>query len=238
MVFSAQTGCNQTQDTIDAKLDKLRKGVYGPPIGKKCIIFVDDLNMPKKEEYGAQPPIELIRQYLDHKGWYNRKDLQWIKLERLIVLAAMGPPGGGRTFITGRLVRHFNVIAYTDLDQETISLIFTQLMGNFYRRFTEPVRNAEPQIIQSVLRVYDKVREELLPTPSKSHYTFNLRDIWRVFQGMCSASAKQVLEVKDLLRLWYHENMRVFHDRLTTDEDRSYLVTMLISFFKDFGYEK
>jgi hypothetical protein len=39
--------------------------------------------------------------------------LQFMKLERLICLSAMGPPGGGRTFITGRLVRHFNVIAYT-----------------------------------------------------------------------------------------------------------------------------
>jgi dynein heavy chain, axonemal len=66
-------------------------------------------------------------------------------------------------------------------------------MGNFYRKFSEPVRNAEQQIIETVIKVYDKVRVELLPTPSKSHYTFNLRDIWRVFQGLCSASPKQVV---------------------------------------------
>jgi dynein heavy chain, axonemal len=237
MVFSAQSGCNQTQDTIDGKLDKLRKGVYGPPIGKKCIIFVDDMNMPKKEEFGAQPPIELIRQYLDHKGWYNRKDLLWMKIERLVMLAAMGPPGGGRTFITNRVIRHFNVIAYTDLDKDTINTIFTQLMGNFYRKFSESVRSVQPQLIETVIKVYDKVREELLPTPSKSHYTFNLRDIWRVFQGLCSGSPKYITEVKDLLRLWYHENMRVFHDRLTTVEDRSYLKNMLVGFFTEFGYE-
>lgn len=238
MVFSAQTGCNQTQDTIDSRLDKRRKGVYGPPIGTKFVIFVDDLNMPKKEEYGAQPPIELLRQYLDHKGWYNRKDLAFMKLEQLIVLTAMGPPGGGRTFITPRLIRHFNVIAYTELNDSVVKTIFSNLVSHFYKKFSESVRNALPKVIEDVLSVYDRVKKELLPTPSKSHYTFNLRDIWRVFQGMCSASPKQTPEVIDLVRLWYYENMRVYHDRLTTEEDRNYMIDLLVSFFEGHHVEK
>jgi dynein heavy chain, axonemal len=67
-----------------------------------------------------------------------------------------------------------------------------------------------------------------LPTPSKSHYTFNLRDIWKVVQGICSANPKGISSTKSLIHLWYHENMRVYHDRLVSKEDKDMFIAKSI----------
>lgn len=92
----------------------------------------------------------------------------------------MGPPGGGRSAITNRATRHFNVICYPELDREIIKQIFNQMVGFFYRRTNDEVKDLVPQLVSNCLDVYYKVKQELLPTPSKSHYTFNMRDVYRV----------------------------------------------------------
>ena len=55
--------------------------VAGAPTGKKVVIFVDDLNMPKLDTYGSQPPIELLRQYQDFRGFYDREKLFWKQIQ-------------------------------------------------------------------------------------------------------------------------------------------------------------
>lgn len=64
-----------------------------------------------------------------------------MKLEDVIILAAMGPPGGGRTFITNRIIRHFNIISYTELSDSTIEHIFITLVDNFFKRYNDPVKD-------------------------------------------------------------------------------------------------
>ena len=65
------------------------------------LIYIDDLNMPAKEIYGAQPPIELLRQWIDHHHWYDKKDTSRLNIVDVLFLSAMGPPGGGKNDITG-----------------------------------------------------------------------------------------------------------------------------------------
>ena len=54
MFFTRITKPVTTQDVIMSKLDKRRKGVFGPPLGKKFVIFVDDINLPVKDEVNSQ----------------------------------------------------------------------------------------------------------------------------------------------------------------------------------------
>ena len=158
----------------------------GPPLGKKCVIFIDDLNMPQLEKYGAQPPIELLRQWMDHKGWFDNKEKEktFKELIDLIFVTAMGPPGGGKNPISPRYLRHFNFIAINNFEEHVLQRIFSKLMDWHLRRCnfspTSDVFRTLQAVVSGTVDVFLYVCQELRPTPAKSHYLFNLRDLSRI----------------------------------------------------------
>lgn len=83
------------------------------------------------------------------------------------------------------------------------------------------------------MQVYKRSMENLLPTPTKSHYTFNLRDFSRVIRG-CLLIEKDAVESKHTMtRLFVHEVLRVFYDRLVNNEDRYWLFNLIKAVIKD-----
>jgi P-loop containing dynein motor region/AAA+ lid domain len=99
------------------------------------------------------------------------------------MIASMGPPGGGRNPVTPRLLRHFSTISFAELTDRSISRIFETIIGAHAAKYlAPPAAAAATAIVAATTSLYNSIRTTLLPTPSKSHYTFNLRDIAKVIQ--------------------------------------------------------
>ena len=60
------------QRTLEANVEKRTKDTFGPPPGKRLVVFMDDMNMPQVDTYGTQQPIALMKLLLERGGIYDR----------------------------------------------------------------------------------------------------------------------------------------------------------------------
>ncbi|XP_044001725.1 dynein axonemal heavy chain 12 [Aphidius gifuensis] len=225
ITFTANTTAAQAQELVISKLYKRKKGHYGPMGNSHCIVFIDDVNMPSKEIYGAQPAIELLRQIFDHGYWYDLNEPIKIKIFQTMFLCSMGPPGGSRQDIYHRFLRHFNLFTINQFSNDSIIRIFTNIATVGLKRngFPVSINLIVNNLVNATLDIFKTSIDYLRPTPAKSHYLFNLRDFSRVITG-CAMIKKDSVETNTTFtKLWVHEILRVFGDRLVDETDRDWL---------------
>jgi dynein heavy chain len=113
------------------------------------------------------------------------------------------------------------------MDDSSKAQIFSTIVNGFFADFSDEYSKMTSSVVDASLNVYNRIAAELLPTPARSHYTFNLRDLAKVFQGLLMITPKKLESKEQLVRLWIHECRRVYEDRLINYDDQDWFEQLL-----------
>jgi dynein heavy chain, axonemal len=238
--FSSATTPRMFQEAIDGEIEKKQGKIFCPPGGRRMTVFIDDMSMPFVNEWNDQITLEIMRQLIELEGYYflnkeNRGDFKTVN--SLQYLGAMNHPGGGRNDVPNRIKRHFFIFNMTSPSVRAIGDIYGKILGLLFnpKKYGQEVLNVKDSLTDATITLWELVRKKLLPTPTKFHYVFNIRELSRVFQGI-SVVAEQSLQYKViqnsigaptkmksdhyLVGLWRHECERVFEDKLLNTDDK------------------
>lgn len=203
------------QQVAESLMHRRRAKGIGAAVDGKLVMFLDDMGMPQREVYGAQPPLELLRQVMDKSGWYDLKTGAWTHIFDTSFIAAMTPSISGGTPVSQRVLRHMHVISVPTPDDAAMRRILSvKLAWHFGRtdvrtsivRMPSPASAHEPSVFQflaalgqhskllvtATLRLFSGVRSKLLATPAKCQYQFTLSDLDRLLRGIMVVQPAQV----------------------------------------------
>lgn len=203
---------------------KTPNGVLLSPVllGRWLVVFCDEINLPSIDKYGTQRVISFMRQLVECGGFWRTTDKSWVKLERIQFVGACNPPTDpGRIPLTHRFLRHVPLVM-VDYPGE-ISL--KQIYSTFCRAMLKVVPSlraySEP-LTAAMVELYLSSQAHFVPE-MQAHYIYSPRELTRWMRGIFEAiKPMETLSVEGLVRIWAHEALRLFQDRLVAEDERKW----------------
>lgn len=107
--------------------------------GKTMVVFLDDIHMPIKETCGAQPPLELMRQWVDYGFWYDRKKQCQKNVKNMLLVCSMAVFDRVKRSISDRVMSCFSVVNMTTPRDNDIYKIYETILSRHLTNFDETV---------------------------------------------------------------------------------------------------
>ena len=206
--------------SLEVPLQKRTGSTFGPPGSAKLVYFVDDLNLPELDNYGTQSAIGLLRQHIDYGHWYDIGKLTLKTVDDCQYVSALNPTAGS-FHVDPRLQRHFSTFAVGMPSATSLLTIYqTFLDGHLTcNGFPRAVCDISSGLIKGALAVHKEVSDTFRKTAANFHYSFNIRHLANVFQGLLIATPGIFYDPEKFVYLWLHESERTYGDRLVDYDD-------------------
>lgn len=210
---------------------KTPNGVILSPtmIGRWLVVFCDEINLPATDKYNTQRVISFLRQLVEYNGFWRTSDKAWVTLERIQFVGACNPPTDpGRVPLSHRFLRHAPLVMVDYAGQTSL----IQIYGTFTRAMLKVVPNlrgySEP-LTAAMVELYLASQRRFTPD-IQAHYIYSPRELTRWIRGIFEAiKPLETLTVEGLVRIWAHEALRLFQDRLVDEEERRWTDEMIDS---------
>lgn len=187
--------------------------------GKWTVVFCDEINLPTKDKYGTQLVVSLIRQMVEQNGFWHPEHLEWVHLERIQFVGACNDPNDpGRSAMSPRFVRHCMVLMMDYPSEVSLKTIY-HAFNNASLKFAPTLRKYSNSLTSAMLQVYYAARASFT---ERSHYIFSPRELTRWCRGVLETLMESTYkDVNELVRLWFHEGLRLFSDRLVHQDEKN-----------------
>jgi dynein heavy chain len=236
--FNYYTDTYMMQNTLVANTEKLMQRTFVPKGNPKMMaIFIDDLNMQMLDKCNTQNAIELVRQFMDYKHIYECSKMELMEFINIQFVAAMNPTAGSFN-INPRLQRHFWISAIPFPSDNSLVTVYSFFLNGHFKPFNMGIVEFinSKVLIQSSLLLHKAVYNRFKKSAQNFHYDWNIRHITGVFQGILSATTERYTDPEKLVKMWVHENDRVYGDRLVTTQDLNmFRLDLLEIVKKNFG---
>ncbi|EGC38132.1 cytoplasmic dynein heavy chain [Dictyostelium purpureum] len=191
-------------------------------LGKWLVVFCDEINLPSNDKYGTQRVITFIRQLVEKGGFWRTSDHTWIKLEKIQFVGACNPPtDAGRVQLTHRFLRHAPILL---VDFPSTSSL-TQIYGTFNRalmKLLPNLRSFADNLTDAMVEFYSESQKRFTPD-IQAHYIYSPRELSRWDRALLEAiQTMEGCTLDGLVRLWAHEGLRLFQDRLVEADEKEW----------------
>lgn len=224
--FSSATTPDLLLKTFDQYCEyrKTLNGVVMSPtlVGRWLVLFCDEINLPAPDKYGTQRAISFLRQLVEQNGFWRTSDKTWVTLERIQFVGACNPPTDvGRTAMGPRFLRHAPLIMVDYPAGPSLH----QIYGTFNSavlKLIPVLRGHSEALTNAMVQFYLDSQTRFTPK-IQPHYVYSPRELTRWVRGIYEAIRPlETLSMEGLVRIWAHEALRLFQDRLVADDERKW----------------